>query len=109
MEQYYKAPSMEFNSYPYEMNDGISRDTRGSWLRLESPKGFESFSFSVVYQTFDFPFPSIHYPSNDEDLLDSQFSVGCVHGGGSMLSSLDVSLESCFGMLLAKKPLVIVL
>jgi hypothetical protein len=90
---------MEFNSYPYEMNDSMSRDSRSSWLRLESPKGFDSFSFSVVYQSFDFPFPSIHYPTHDEDLLDSQFSVGCVHGGGSMLSSLDVCLESCFGML----------
>ena len=60
------------------------------------------FSVSVVYQASDLPFPSIHYPIQSEDLLDSQFSIGCIHGGGSMLSSLDVSLESCLGMFVGK-------
>jgi hypothetical protein len=57
------------------------------------------FSFSVVYQ-HDFPFPRIHSQSNEQELLDSQFSFGCVHGGGSMLSSSDVSLHSYLGMLM---------
>ena len=88
---------MEFESYPYDCTLPHSEDVRDPLLRLDSPKGFERYSFSVVYQAFDFPFPLIHYPRQSADYLDSQFSVGCVHGGGSMLSSLDVSVESCLG------------
>ena len=89
---------MEFETYPYDTTLLSSEDVRDPLLRLDSPKGFERYSFSVVYQAFDFPFPLIHYPRQSADYLDSQFSVGCVHGGGSMLSSLDVSVESCLGM-----------
>ena len=72
-----------------------------SWYRSDRFSGVDnSYSFSVVYRSFgmDFPFPSIHNSSPNEDLLDPQFSVDCIYGGGSMLSSLDVSWESCLGM-----------
>ena len=98
MEQHTKAHNMEFSSYPYGSFESELRGQSNAWLQADSPANFDGFSVAVVYQPSDFPFPSIHYPSQNEDLLDSQFSIGCVHGGGSMLSSLDVSLESCLGM-----------
>ena len=98
MEQHTKAHSMEFSSYPYGSLESEFRDHSSSWLQTDSLTNLDVFSVGVVYQPSDFPFPSIHYPSQNEDLLDTQFSIGCVHGGGSMLSSMDVSLESCLGM-----------
>lgn len=98
MAEFYDRSSMEFESYPCDTPVLSPEDAFDPLVRLDSPKGFERFSFSVVYQAFDFPFPLIHYPHQSPDSLDSQFSVGCIHGGGSMLSSLDVSVESCLGM-----------
>lgn len=98
MEQYTKAHSMEFHSYPSRCYDTDSTTHFNTCLRSEPLTNLENFSVSVIYQPMDFPFPSIRCHSQSEDLLDSQFSIGCIHGGGSMLSSLDVSLESCLGM-----------
>ena len=101
MEHYYtKSQDMEFELHPSDSFESILRDNSSSWYRADGSVTFDnSYSFSVVYKASDFPFPSIHYPAQEGDLLDPQFSVGCIHGGGSMLSSLDVSLESCLGML----------
>lgn len=95
-----KAQSMEFSSYPYSSFDTEGNDRSGLWQYSDATFSHDGFSTSIVYHPSDFPFPSIRYPTEIDDQLDSQFSFGCVHGGGSMLSSLDVSLESCIGMLI---------
>lgn len=81
------------------LDSNSSGENSSCWYQSDGLTSFDnSHSFSVVYKSYDFPFPSIHYPPQEEDLLDPQFSFDCIHGGGSMLSSLDVSLESCLGM-----------
>jgi hypothetical protein len=93
-----RSQGMEFQFYPSDNADSNASNNSCCWYKPECSLPFDNtYSFSVVYKP-DFPFPSIHYPSQEEDLLDPQFTIGCVHGGGSMLSSLDVSLESCLGM-----------
>ncbi len=96
MEQYFYPNNMEFYSSPCDPVNSTGGDSASIWSRLESPKGFKSHSFSVLYQAFDFPFPSIQCQTQCNDQLDSQFSVGCVHGSGSMLASLDMNLDRCF-------------
>lgn len=96
-----KSSIPESHFIPYDSRESCMSDSSNCWYRSDdSPGADNSFSFSVVCRSLaaEFPFPSINYPSNHEDLLDPQFSVDCVYGGGSMLSSLDVSLESCLGM-----------
>ena len=98
MEQSYPITSgLEFLVYPQDQLE-LPGSSSLSDLK-QDPFGMNEnrYSFSVVYQ-HDFPFPRIHYPSNEQELLDSQFSFGCIHGGGSMLSSSDVSLQSYLGM-----------
>jgi hypothetical protein len=93
MERYFNHNIMEFSSQSYDSVMG-SEDAV-YWSKLESPKGFRSHSFSVLYQAFDFPFPSIHIPSQSDDVLDPQFSVGCTHGSGSLITSIDMSIDRC--------------
>jgi hypothetical protein len=105
MDQYAeKAHSMEFLIYPSEystpLEDGWGK-SYDSEVLLWPGSGPCDTSFVSIIRSPEFPFPSIQR-SKEELVIDPQFSFGCIHGGGTMLSSLDVSLESCFGMLLAK-------
>lgn len=102
-----KIPSTESRSHLNDSYEPFVSDISNGLYRSDHFSVAESsYSFSVVCRPYamDYPFPSIHNQAQSEEYLDPQFSVDCVYGGGSMLSSLDLSLDSCLGMLITSLP-----
>jgi hypothetical protein len=63
---------MNFCSYsPDSHGPGTFEDGVTVWDADALTKLDERYSFSVVYRMNDFPFPSIHYPTDDTNLSES--------------------------------------
>lgn len=63
---------MNFCSYSSESYGVITPEEERSLVEPDTfTKLDERYSFSVVYRMNDFPFPSIHYPTDDSNLSES--------------------------------------
>lgn len=100
MENYTEASrTIDCQSYLLDFGDYRRQESSGSYqynsIASVGSEAVECFSISFLNSS-EFPFPSIH-SKNYEETLDTQFSVGCIYGGGSMLSSFDVCFDSSLG------------
>ena len=78
---------------------GVWDESRAMFSAEGQRKPDNLYSFSVVYRMNDFPFPSIHYPTDDCDTLDSQSSFDGIGTFDTFHSSMDATTGLGMGML----------